>query len=393
MTRIRVLVVDDSVVVRRLVSNVLTEDPLIDVVGTAANGRLALAKLESLVVDVVTMDVEMPEMDGVSAVREMRRSGHTMPVIMFSTLTDRGASATLDALAAGASDYVTKPANVGSVGQSMDQVRSSLVPKIKALVPRRRLAGPAPAAPTAPAGPAAPTRPGAAAGKAATLTTPVPAAAVAVPPAVVRLAPPVSPPRGGYQVLVVGCSTGGPEALGRLLSALPPLPVPVAVVQHMPALFTAQLAARLDRQLASPVAEAVAGRRIEPGTVTIAPGDFHLHLTGTPAAPAVRLSQEQPENYCRPAVDVLFRTAASVFGAHVLAVVLTGMGQDGARGARAVVDAGGSVLAQDRATSVVWGMPGAVASAGLAEEVLPLSALARAVTTRLTASFAGAARR
>ena len=390
MTRIRVLVVDDSVVVRRLVSNVLTEDPLIEVVGTAANGRLALATLESLVVDVVTMDVEMPEMDGVSAVREMRRSGHTMPVIMFSTLTDRGASATLDALAAGASDYVTKPANVGSVGQSMDPVRSSLVPKIKALVPRRRLAGPAPAAPTAPT---APTRPGAAAGKAATLTTPVPAAAVAVPPAVVRLAPPVSPPRGGYQVLVVGCSTGGPEALGRLLSALPPLPVPVAVVQHMPAPFTAQLAARLDRQLASPVAEAVAGRRLEPGTVTIAPGDFHLHLTGTAAAPAVRLSQEQPENYCRPAVDVLFRTAASVFGAHVLAVVLTGMGQDGARGARAVVDAGGSVLAQDRATSVVWGMPGAVASAGLAEEVLPLSALARAVTTRLTASFAGAARR
>ena len=387
MTRIRVLVVDDSVVVRRLVSNVLTEDPLIDVVGTAANGRLALAKLESLVVDVVTMDVEMPEMDGVSAVHEMRRSGHTMPVIMFSTLTDRGASATLDALAAGASDYVTKPANVGSVGQSMDQVRSSLVPKIKALVPRRRLPGPAPTAP------AAPGRPGAAAGKAATLTTPVPAAAVAVPPAVVRLAPPVSPPRGGYQVLVVGCSTGGPEALGRLLSALPPLPVPVAVVQHMPAPFTALLAARLDRQLASPVAEAVAGRRLEPGTVTIAPGDFHLHLTGTPAAPAVRLSQEQPENYCRPAVDVLFRTAASVFGAHVLAVVLTGMGQDGARGARAVVDAGGSVLAQDRATSVVWGMPGAVASAGLAEEVLPLSALARAVTTRLTASFAGAARR
>jgi chemotaxis response regulator CheB len=142
VTRIRVLVVDDSVVVRRLVSNVLTEDPLIDVVGTAANGRLALAKLESLVVDVVTMDVEMPEMDGVSAVREMRRSGHTMPVIMFSTLTDRGASATLDALAAGASDYVTKPANVGSVGQSMDQVRSSLIPKIKALVPRRRPAAP-----------------------------------------------------------------------------------------------------------------------------------------------------------------------------------------------------------------------------------------------------------
>jgi len=374
LTKIRVLVVDDSVVVRRLVGNVLTEDPSIEVVGTAANGRIALAKLESLAPDVVTMDVEMPEMDGVSAVREMRRTGHTMPVIMFSTLTDRGAAATLDALSAGATDYVTKPANVGSVGQSMDQVRSSLIPKIKALVPRRRLAAPVSAGTARPA---------------STATT---AGPFATPPAVVRLAPPVSP-RGGYQVLVIGCSTGGPDALSRLLAALPPLPVPVAVVQHMPALFTAQFAARLDRQLASPVAEAVAGQRLEPGTVTIAPGDFHLHLTGTRAATAVRLSQEAPENYCRPAVDVLFRTAVSVYGANVLGVVLTGMGQDGARGSRAVVEAGGSVLAQDRATSVVWGMPGAVATAGLAEEVLPLSALAKAVTTRLTASFAGAARR
>jgi two-component system chemotaxis response regulator CheB len=159
--------------------------------------------------------------------------------------------------------------------------------------------------------------------------------------------------------------------------------VPVAVVQHMPPVFTGQFAARLDRQLACPVAEAVTGRPLLPGTVTVAPGDRHLHLAGTAAQPVVRLSQQAPENYCRPAVDVLFRTAAQVYGGQVLAVVLTGMGQDGCRGARAVVDAGGRVLVQDRATSVVWGMPGAVATAGLAEAVLPLSALAEAVVDRL----------
>jgi two-component system chemotaxis response regulator CheB len=307
----------------------------------------------------------------------MRRTGYTMPIIMFSTLTDRGASATLDALAAGASDYVTKPANVGSVGRSMDQVRSSLIPKIKGLAPRR--AGGRTAAP-APAGRAA----AGAASSAAALVRPAG-------PGPVRLATRTTPV-GGYRILVVGSSTGGPEALTHFLGALPPLPVPVAVVQHMPALFTRQFAGRLDRLLGATVTETAAGQRLAPGTVTIAPGDFHLHLTGTKSAPVARLSQEPPENYCRPAVDVLFRTAAQLYGAQVLAVVLTGMGQDGCRGARAIVDAGGSVLAQDQASSVVWGMPGAVATAGLAEEVLPLPAMAAAVAQRLTASFVGGAR-
>jgi two-component system chemotaxis response regulator CheB len=374
------MVVDDSVVVRRLVSDILSQDEELEVVGTAANGRIALAKLDTLKPDVVTMDVEMPVLDGVETVRAMRQGGYTMPVIMFSTLTDRGAAATLDALAAGASDYVTKPANVGSVGRSMEQVRSSLIPKIKGLVPRRTLlrrtvplpAGQAPAAFT----PASRT--------ATSVVRPAE-------PGPVRLAARTSPV-GGYKILVVGSSTGGPEALTHFLGALPPLPVPVAIVQHMPALFTRQFAARLDRQLAATVTETAAGQRLEPGTITIAPGDHHLHLTGTKTSPVARLSQEPPENYCRPAVDVLFRTAAQTYGAQVLAVVLTGMGQDGCQGARAIVDAGGSVLAQDRASSVVWGMPGAVSTAGLAEEVLPLSGLASAVAQRLTASFAAGPR-
>ena len=369
------MVVDDSVVVRRLVSDILDQDPDLEVVGTAANGRIALAKLDTLRPDVVTMDIEMPELDGVETVRQMRKAGSTLPVIMFSTLTDRGAAATLDALAAGATDYVTKPANVGSVGRSMEQVRTTLVPKIKALAPRRAalpgarpaLAGqPAPAAPSASG-----TRPAA--------------------PGAVRLATRTSPV-GGYKILVVGSSTGGPEALTQFLTALPPLPVPVAIVQHMPAMFTRQFAARLDRQLGSPVTETVTGQRLEPGSITVAPGDFHLHLTGTKTSPVARLSQEAPENYCRPAVDVLFRTAAQVYGRQVLGVILTGMGQDGCRGSRAVVEAGGSVIAQDQATSVVWGMPGAVATAGLAEEVLPLPSIAAAVAQRLAASFVAGAR-
>ncbi len=341
-------------------------------VGVAANGQIALTKAEQLAPDLITMDIEMPVMDGIDAVRALRKAGSRTPIIMFSTLTERGASATLDALAAGATDYVTKPANVGSVSRSMDQVRSSLVPKIKALAQRRRPS----------------TQP-----LSGGVTTPITrwAATTAERPAAVRLVAP-KPSSTIYQVVVVGSSTGGPEALGTFLRALPRLSVPVVVVQHMPALFTRQLAGRLDRQLVVPVSETAQGQRLEPGTVTIAPGDFHLHLTRPSGKPVARLSQEEPENFCRPAVDVLFRSAAQVYGAQVLGVVLTGMGQDGCRGSRAVVEAGGSVLVQDQESSVVWGMPGSVAKAGLAEQVLPLPALAAAVASRLQVGALGGVR-
>jgi two-component system chemotaxis response regulator CheB len=392
VSRIRVLVVDDSVVIRRLVSDVLSGDPGIEVVGTAPNGKLALTKLAQLAPDLLTMDIEMPEMDGIAAVRAMRASGSRLPVIMFSTLTERGASATLDALEAGASDYVTKPANVGSVAQSMDQVRAQLIPKIKALLPRGGTGTPAPVgaatsrlAPSAPGG-----RPGAAAGPSAAGSL---AGSLAGDPAgrPGRPATPSTAPRAKrespFRLLAVGCSTGGPEALSRFLSAFPAeLPVPVVVVQHMPPVFTRQFAGRLDRQHKVKVLEAAGGETLEPGTVYIAPGDYHLELQSRGAAVVTRLQQGPPENFCRPAVDVLFRSAATVFGSDVLGVVLTGMGSDGRRGSEQLVARGSSVVVQDEATSVVWGMPGAVATAGLAEEILPLDDLGAAVLQRLQAS-------
>jgi two-component system chemotaxis response regulator CheB len=387
VSRIRVLIVDDSVVIRRLVSDVLSGDPALEVVGTAPNGKLALTKLAQLAPDLLTMDIEMPEMDGIAAVRAMRASGSRLPVIMFSTLTERGAAATLDALEAGASDYVTKPANVGSVAQSMNQVRSQLIPKIKALLPRGGTGLPGPVGLTRPGRPAPVSRLDAA-------RVAAPAAAAMARPGRTASAETVSRARrdSPFRLLAIGCSTGGPEALSRLLSGFPAdLPVPVVVVQHMPPVFTRQFAARLDRQHKVRVVEAAGGETLEPGTVYIAPGDFHLELQQRGAAVVTRLQQGPPENFCRPAVDVLFRSAATVYGGDVLGVVLTGMGADGRRGSEQLVARGSSVIVQDEATSVVWGMPGAVAGAGLAEEVLALDDLGPATLQRLSA-YRGAGR-
>ncbi|MFS3128381.1 protein-glutamate methylesterase/protein-glutamine glutaminase [Nocardioides sp. Bht2] len=352
MTPIRVLVVDDSVVIRKLVSDLLSADPDIEVVGTAVNGRAALQKAATLKPDLITMDIEMPELDGIEAVRQLRASGSRIPVIMFSTLTERGATATLDALAAGASDYVPKPANVGSVGRSIEQVRESLIPRIKSLVP------------------GSPSR-----------LRPVGVTPVAKPQVVRRAAAPR--PAGGCRLVAIGSSTGGPEALSKLLGQLPLLSVPVAVVQHMPPIFTLQFARRLDRLYGVEVSEATDGQVLRPGTVCIAPGDHHLEVRREAGQLVARLHQQPPENFCRPAVDVLFRSAATALGGSVLGVVLTGMGSDGCRGARDIVDRGGSLIVQDEASSVVWGMPGAVAGAGLAEEILPLGELATEIVRRV----------
>ena len=359
MSPITVLVVDDSVVVRRLVTDALTSDPEIEVVGVAANGQIAVSKVAQLDPDVVTMDIEMPVMSGIEAVRALRRDGRRMPIIMFSTLSERGAVATLDALAAGATDYVTKPANVGSVQESLARVADDLIPRIKGLArrpgggrgggdrPVRRASGPAVAPRPAPK-------------------------TVALHPAPARTLRP--------RAVVLGSSTGGPEALSTVIAGLTrPLPVPMLVVQHMPPVFTRQLAARLDRLGPNTVVEATSGVELRAGTVYIAPGDQHLEVRRSAGGARTLLHQEAPVNFCRPAVDVLFRSAVAAFGGELLGVVLTGMGSDGKIGARALVDAGGTVIVQDEPTSVVWGMPGSVATAGLAHAVLPVAEIAQAV--------------
>ena len=359
MNPIRVMVVDDSVVVRKIVTDVLSEDPAIDVVGTAVNGKVAVAKFDQLKPDLITMDIEMPEMNGIEAVQAIRATRSRVPIIMFSTLTERGATATLDALSAGANDYVTKPANVGSVSASMESVRQQLIPKIKGLLGRPVLGGPARAA-----------------------------APIAAPrPAAPRRGPATSP-----AVLVIGSSTGGPEALAKVVPALPAnLPVPILLVQHMPPVFTRQFAQRLDRLSALRVVEAVDGTPLVPGTIHLAPGDHHLVVRSTGRGLTTALNQAPPENFCRPAVDPLFRSAVAAFDGAVLAVVLTGMGSDGRDGAAAIREAGGTVVVQDQATSVVWGMPGAVASAGLADEILPLDRIAETIVRRLTGPAISAA--
>jgi two-component system chemotaxis response regulator CheB len=353
---INVLVVDDSVVIRRLVADVIESDPQLHVVATAPNGRVALEKIEELKPDVVTLDIEMPEMDGLATLRELRARRIKTPVIMFSTLTERHASATLEALALGAADYVTKPANVGSASKAIERVREDLIPRVKAFA--RRSAG--------------------------VMTTNALRRATAQPP---TAPPPARPGRPSRPVdlVAIGSSTGGPNALEVVFRALPPsIGVPVVVVQHMPPVFTKILADRLTAKSAWQVHEATDGMRLEPGHAYVAPGDHHLTVERAPlSAGRAVVSQGAAENSCRPSVDVLFRSAAASHGAGVLAVVMTGMGQDGMRGAEQLVQAGAAVLAQDEATSVVWGMPGYVARAGLAAEILPLDGIAPAIERRI----------
>ncbi|MGE3957486.1 MAG: chemotaxis response regulator protein-glutamate methylesterase [Vicinamibacterales bacterium] len=358
---VRVLVVDDAVVIRKIVTDVLREDAGIEVVGTAANGHIALQKITQVSPDVITLDVEMPEMDGIETLREIRRLYPSLPVIMFSTLTERGASATFEALALGAADYVAKPANIGRVGEALQRTRDELVPRIKAFGRRGLLARRAAPVPVTP-----PVTPG------------LPARVAAPPPTG------TSSRHAPFELLAIGVSTGGPNALAAILPLLPQnLPVPVVLVQHMPPMFTRLLADRLNQQSRVTVIESAGGEELIPGTVYVAPGDFHLIVERRGTRVVTGLNREPHENSCRPAVDVLFRSVADVFGPLALGVVLTGMGQDGFRGSQDIRRQGGTILAQDEETSVVWGMPGIVARAGLAERVVPLPDMAAEIVRRL----------
>ena len=361
---IRILIVDDSAVMRSLLRSVVTSDALLEVAGTAADGASALGSLALNHPDLILLDVEMPVMDGLVTLKELRRQGHKMPVIMCSSLTQRGASVTIEALAGGASDYVTKPAGQSGREGAIQALAQELIPKIHALVKPTPMNSPG-LSPLAPR----PVFPGASRSP---------------------LAPPLrqsnsapyrpQPISAVPAVVAIGVSTGGPAALDILLPALPAsFPLPILIVQHMPELFTRLFAERLNGRCNLRVCEAAESDPVRPGTIYIARGNWHLEALAAPAPnapPTLHLTQGPLENHCRPAVDVLFRSVAKLYGPAVLAVVLTGMGSDGTSGCRIIRQQGGTVLAQDEPTSTVWGMPGAVTNAGLAHKVLPLDAIA-----------------
>lgn len=349
--KIRVLIVDDSVVARRFLSKALAEEAEIDVVGTAPNGRIALEKIPQLNPDLITLDLEMPELDGLETFGELRKTYPKLPVIVISSLIREDMVNRFDLFARGMTDFLMKPSRLSSVQAVVAHVREQLVPKIKTL--------------TQTAAEQRDSETGVSIGRQ-------------------RIHSPAPVRTQRYNLLVIGASTGGPRALAEILKALPEnFPVPIVIVQHMPPLFTRHLATRLNQIVPLEVAEATDGEIVVPGRVLIAPGDYHLTMESRDSHWICRLQQTPPENSCRPAVDVLFRSAAEVAGPRCLGLVLTGMGRDGHRGAEWIVSAGGTVLAQDEATSVVWGMPRAVIEAGLADAVLPINAVPAELLRRI----------
>ena len=372
MDKVRVLVVDDSAVMRKIIASALQKDPAIEVVGFAANGLQAIDAIKSYSPDVMTLDIEMPEMDGLTALREIRKTNKYLPIIMFSSLTHKGAQAAVMALTAGASDYVGKPAtSAGSIDGAFKVLETELIPKIIGLAKRVKSRQAREA-----------NNPDI---KASSISAPASSAVIQdikPKPIEVRSAQSVIPVKP-VQAICIGVSTGGPMALMQVFSQIStPLSIPIFIVQHMPPSFTALLAARLSAAGVMTVKEAEEGEIALPGTGYIAPGGLHMTLEKSGTKTIIHLNTEPPENSCRPAVDVLFRAAAEVYGGGVLAVMLTGMGYDGLKGSQAIAAKGGQIIAQDEASSVVWGMPGAVVQAGLANAVLPIEKMADEIVFR-----------
>ena len=342
---IKVMIVDDSVVVRGLVSRWIDEEPGLSAVARHSNGKLAVEDVAFSAPDVILLDIEMPVMDGLTALPLLLRARPGAKVLVVSALSQRNAEISFRALALGAIDYVPKPDTNRDI-TLLPEFRSEVIRKVKALggireTEQLRMHGHQSALGSA------------------------------------RIRRPFSlvPPR----IVVVGSSTGGPQALSALLDPLSPslAKVPVVVAQHMPPMFTAVLAERLGRSTGRSAREGVDGEPLTPGTIYVAPGGRHMTVWGADS-PRVRLSDDPPLNFCRPAVDLLFKSVALAYGPAALGIVLTGMGSDGAAGARAIADAGGSVIAQDESSSVIWGMPGAAVAAGACAAMLPPAAIAEA---------------
>jgi two-component system chemotaxis response regulator CheB len=360
------MVVDDSAIIRGLIARSLEADSEIEVVSSVSNGELAVKAAARHELDVVVLDIEMPVMDGLTALPKLLEINSGLQIIMASTLTLRNADISMKALSMGAADYVPKPSSsTGTHGAS--EFRRDLTEKVKALglVARQKIGAEAPSrradrgdipgheAPTAPLAKAAPAK--------------------------IQLRQ-VGATAQRPEILVIGSSTGGPQALFAVFEHLRDrLDIPIVITQHMPATFTTILAEHLNRLVAGRCAEGVDGEVVRNDRIYIAPGDNHLVLAQEEGRKVIRLNQDPPENFCRPAVDPMFRSVAALYGSRVLAVVLTGMGSDGLRGGREIIESGGVMIAQDEASSVVWGMPGAVATDGLCSAVLPLPEIGPAI--------------
>lgn len=347
---IRVMIIDDSSVVRRAVTDALSHDPDISIVGTASNGKIALQRIAQWSPEVLILDVEMPESDGFELLRVLRTDFPSIKTIMFSSVTQRGAAQTIEALSLGASDYVAKPTtnHPGGYSEAVKQVATDLIPKIKQFRPHP------------------------------TWTKVLSKAAKPVEELTVDRALRSAPQT--IRIVAIGISTGGPAALSKLIPALStPFPVPIVIVQHMPPVFTRMLAERLHQEGGVKVVEGADGMMLEPGVAYIAPGNHHMAVRQKEGKVFLAMNQEPPVNYCRPSVDVLFRSVAEVYGADTLGIIMTGMGQDGLNGIRAMKSKGAMIFAQDQASSVVWGMPSFVVREGLADCVLPLDQMKAAI--------------
>ncbi len=432
MTEIRVLVVDDSAVVRRVLGDIISNEPGMMLVGTAKDGVDALKRIKELEPDLITLDLEMPIMGGLDVLAKLRLERSRIPVIVVSSLTRKGSAATLEALARGAADYVPKPTSSGDPRTPRSDIQAELVPRIRALASRRRpsavsrsatrsasaispsadarRSGSTPQAKsprertrpmTRPERALARTRSSRPESKSAERSTAAldrsrrrgerptvgegatgrSSASQRVPGALARGGPGILSPKA----VVIGSSTGGPAALETVFSSIrSPLNVPMFIVQHIPAEFSAMLAKRLDSASAMTVVEASSGQVPEPGTVYLAPGGRHMVLTKNKRRVMIELTDTPPVNSCRPAVDVLFESSADVYGPNQLAVILTGMGHDGLDGCKKLFPLGVPILAQDEETCVVWGMPRFVTEQGLTDEVLPLGEIAGRIVARVS---------
>jgi two-component system chemotaxis response regulator CheB len=395
---IRVMVVDDSAVVRGLMTRMLEEDSQVTVVASVGNGQMAVNALERQDIEVAILDIEMPVMDGLTALPLLLKVDPHLQVIMASTLTVKNAEISLRALENGAADYIPKPTSSREISGGID-FKTHLIEKVLALAmvrrrnPRRLAKNEISRVPQTRWPPAA-TPTSAHAPQSARPTPPLAAArsvngAPARPSIYHRQTQPIVLRQAGHEppdIIAIGSSTGGPQALFSVLSALPvgSLRQPILITQHMPPTFTTILAEHITRVSGWQAAEAKDGEAVLPNRIYVAPGDFHMTVEVRGAEKIIRLNKNPPENFCRPSVDPMLRSLTAAYGRRILVVILTGMGSDGLKGGQVVVDAGGTVIAQDEASSVVWGMPGAVATAGLCSAVLPIGEISQHVIRMAT---------